>query len=158
MKWKMKIEQLLGNEELLKLSKTAFLCSRKIPARTVLKCYDWALAQREAGNCVISGFHSQIEKDVLHYLLKGQQPIILVLARGLKDKLEPEFEKLIEQGRLLIITPLDKTTKRVTEQTAELRNKMMIELADSITVGYTSAGGKLEKLLKMTNKPIIKIT
>lgn len=154
----MKIEQLLGNEMLLELKKIAFLCSRKIPASAVLRCYDWAIAQREVGNCVISGFHSQIEKDVLHYLLKGQQPIILVLARGLKDKLEPEFEKLIEQGRLLIITPFDKTTKRVTEQTAELRNKMMIELADSITVGYTSAGGKLEKLLKMTNKPIIKIT
>lgn len=158
MKGMIKIQDYDGNYELLKLHKTAFLCSRKVPASVILKCYDWAIEQREKGNCVISGFHSQIEKDVLHYLLKGQQPIILVLARGLKDKLEPEFEKLIEQGRLLIITPFDKTTKRVTEQTAELRNKMMIELADSITVGYTSAGGKLEKLFKMTNKPIIKIT
>jgi hypothetical protein len=52
----MKIEQLLGNEELLKLPKTAFLCSRKILASTVLKCYDWAIEQREKGNCVISGF------------------------------------------------------------------------------------------------------
>jgi hypothetical protein len=43
-----------------------------------------AIAQRESGNCVISGFHSQIEKDVLHYLLKGNQPIIVFLARGLK--------------------------------------------------------------------------
>ena len=73
----MKIEQLLGNEILLELKKTAFLCSRKIPASVVLKCYDWAIAQRESGNCVISGFHSQIEKDVFHYLLKGQQPIII---------------------------------------------------------------------------------
>ncbi|MDP3003673.1 MAG: hypothetical protein Q8N38_11160 [Bacteroidales bacterium] len=154
----MKIEQLLGNEELLKLQKTAFLCSRKIPASAVLKCYDWAISQRETGNCVISGFHSQIEKDVLHYLLKGQQPIILALARGLKEKLEPEFEKPLEQGRLLIISLFDKTTKRVTEQTAELRNKMMIELADTIIVGCASAGGQLEKLLAMTNKPINKIT
>jgi len=53
----MKIEQLLGNEKLLELEKTAFLCSRKIPASAVLKCYDWAVAQREAGNFVISGFH-----------------------------------------------------------------------------------------------------
>lgn len=154
----MKIEQLLGNELLLELKKIAFLCSRKIPASAVLRCYDWAIAQREAGNCVISGFHSQIEKDVLHYLLKGQQPIILVLARGLKDKLEPELQKPIHEGRILIITPFDKSTKRVTEQTAELRNKMMIELADNITVGYASAGGQLEKLLTMINKPINKIT
>ncbi|MBU0489289.1 MAG: DNA-binding protein [Bacteroidetes bacterium] len=153
----MKIEQLIGNETLLELRKTAFFCSRKIPASAVLKCYDWAVAQREAGNCIISGFHSQIEKDVLHYLLKGQQPIILALARGLKEKLEPEFEKPLEQGRLLIISPFDKSTKRVTEQTAEVRNKMMIELADSITIGYASEGGNLETLLTSTKKEIIRL-
>ena len=148
----------LGNTDLLQLSKTAFLCSRKIPADTVLKCYDWAIAQRQTGNCVISGFHSQIEKDVFHYLIKGKQPIIIALARGLKEKLEPELLKPIYEGRLLIITPFDKLTKRVTEQTAELRNKMMIELAENIAVGYASSGGHLEKLLYMTNKLIIKIT
>jgi hypothetical protein len=154
----MKIGQLLGNRELLKLPKTAFLCSRKIPASTVLKCYDWAIAQREAGNCVISGFHSQIEKDVFHYLLKGQQPIIIALARGLKDKLEPELQKPFDDGRLLIITQFEKSTKRVTELTAEIRNRMMVDLADSITVGYSSSGGQLEKLLSSVIKPVNRIT
>jgi hypothetical protein len=147
----------LGNKELMKLPKTAFLCSRKVPASVVLKCYDWAIEQREKGVCVISGFHSQIEKDVLHYLLKGKQPIILALARGLKEKLEPEFEKPLEQGRLLIITPFDKSIKRVTEQTAATRNKLMIDLADQITIGYASPGGQLEELLKGTEKSVTKI-
>ncbi len=143
----MMIKESLGNTDLLKLPKTAFLCSRQVPASVVLKCYDWAIEQREKGVCVISGFHSQIEKDVLHYLIKGKQPIIVALARGMKEKLEPEFEKHLEQGRLLIISPFDKRTKRVTELTAETRNKLMIDLADTITVGYTSAGGQLEKLV-----------
>ena len=142
----------LGNTELLKLNKTAFLCSRKIPAGAVLKCYDWAIEQREKGNCVISGFHSQIEKDVLHYLLKGKQPIILALARGLKKNVEKEFQQPIEQGRLLIISPFSKEVKRVTEQTAATRNKMMIELANSITVGYASKEGSLEMLLRSIPK------
>lgn len=94
----------IGNLEHLKLPKTAFLCSRQMPASAVLKCYDWAIAQREAGNCIISGFHSQIEKDVLHYLLKGRQPIIVVLARGLKQKLEPEFKVPLEQGTRFVFT------------------------------------------------------
>jgi predicted Rossmann fold nucleotide-binding protein DprA/Smf involved in DNA uptake len=149
--------QTLGNTDLLKQPKTAFLCSRKVPASVVLKCYDWAIEQRDNGNCVISGFHSQIEKEVLHYLLKGKQPIILVLARGLKEKLEPEFEKPLEQGRLLIITPFDKSIKRVTEQTAETRNKLMTDLADQITIGYASPGGQLEELLKRIEKPLNKI-
>jgi predicted Rossmann fold nucleotide-binding protein DprA/Smf involved in DNA uptake len=146
-----------GNIELLKLPKTAFLCSRKVPASVVLKCYDWAIEQREKGNCIISGFHSQLEKDVFHYLLKGKQPIIIALARGLKEKLKPELQKPLDEGRLLIITPFEKTVKRVTEQTAATRNKLMIDLADSITVGYASAGGQLEELLKGIEKPIIKI-
>jgi predicted Rossmann fold nucleotide-binding protein DprA/Smf involved in DNA uptake len=144
----------IGNIELLKLPKTAFLCSRQVPASVVLKCYDWAIEQREKGICVISGFHSQIEKDVLHYLLKGNQPIIVALARGQKEKLEPEFEMPLAQGRLLIVSPFEKSIKRVSAQTAEIRNKLMLELADSITIGYTSAGGNLEKLLKETEKPL----
>lgn len=137
-----------GNIELLKIPKTAFLCSRKIPASVVLKCYDWAIAQREAGNCVISGFHSQLEKDVLHYLLKGKQPIIVAMARGLKQKLEPELQQAMDEGRLLLITPFDETVKRVTEKTAAIRNQMMIELADEAVVGFASEGGKLKKLLQ----------
>jgi hypothetical protein len=151
------IKESLGNTDLLKLPKTAFLCSRQVPASVVLKCYDWAIEQREQGNCVISGFHSQIEKDVLHYLFKGKQPIILALARGLKEKLEPEFEKPLEQGRLLIITPFDKSVKRVSSQNAQTRNQLMTDLADQITIGYVSPGGQIDLLLKVINKKINKI-
>ena len=153
----MEITDNIGNIELLKLQKTAFLCSRKVPASVVLKCYDWAIEQREKGNCIISGFHSQIEKDVLHYLLKGKQPIILALARGIKEKFKPEFQKPIDQKRLLVITAFDKSVKRVTEQTAQARNQLMLDLADNITVGFISKGGLLEELLKQTNKTINKI-
>ncbi|HAB51355.1 MAG TPA: DNA-binding protein [Ignavibacteriales bacterium] len=151
------VKDKIGNIELLKLQKTAFFCSRSIPASAVLKCYDWAIQQREAGNCVISGFHSQLEKDVFHYLLKGNQAIIIAVARGLKEKIEPDLIKPLEQGRILLISPFDKTVKRVTVQTAEIRNIMMIELADNITVGYASEGGKLESILKTTEKEIIRL-
>jgi predicted Rossmann fold nucleotide-binding protein DprA/Smf involved in DNA uptake len=139
---------LIGNKELLNLHKTAFLCSRKVPASVVLKCYDWAIKQREAGNCIISGFHSQIEKDVLHYLLKGNQPIIVVLARSLKDKTEPEFLIPLHEGRLLIISPFEKPVKRVTEKTAEIRNQFMIQISDKIAVGYAKEGGIIENLMQ----------
>ena len=147
------IKGYIGNKALLELNKTAFLCSRKVPASSVLKCYDWAIQQREEENCIISGFHSQIEKDVLHYLLKGKQPIIVVLARGLKQKIEPEFLEPIEKGRLLIITPFEEKVKRVTTETAKVRNQMMIELADNITIGFASEDGML---LKTINNSIIK--
>lgn len=150
----MAIKDYIGNFGLIKLEKTAFLCSRKVPAFVVLKSYDWAFARRNAGDCVMSGFHSQLEKDVLHYLLKGTQPIILVLARGLKDRLEPEFKKPLAEGRLLIITPFEKSVKKITAQTAQIRNQMMIDLADSINIGFASPGGLLSKLLAQIEKPV----
>lgn len=144
----------LGEKELLQLHKTAFLCSRKVPASVILKCFDWAIAQRDAGNCVISGFHSKIEKDVLHFLLKGTQPIILVLARGLKSKVEPEFRKPLQDGRLLIISPFEKDITKITQETASIRNQLMVELADTITVGYSQKGGLVEKCLLGIGKEI----
>lgn len=137
----------LGNTDILKLHKTAFLCSRKCPADIVLKSYDWAIEQREKAVCVISGFHSKIEKDVLHYLLKGEQPIILALARGFKKRLEPELIKALDNNRLLMITPFEEKAKRVTSETANLRNHLMAELADEIFIAYTSKGGNLESLV-----------
>lgn len=154
----MTIKAQLGNSDLLKLPKTAFLCSRQVPADTVLKCYDWAIANRDAGTCIISGFHSIIEKDVLHYLLKGQQPIIVALGRGLKEVMEPELKAPFDQGRILFITPFDSKVRRVTSETALRRNQMMIELADNIVVGYASKGGSLERLLLSTRKPIQYLT
>lgn len=148
------IKNLIGNEELLKLSKTAFLCSRKVPANVVLKCYDWAIEQREAGTCVISGFHSQLEKDVFHYLLKGKQPIIVALARGLKQKTETELQEAMNKGRLLIITPFEEKVKRVTEETSAIRNRLMIEIADEVVVGFASENGKLKSLLDNLDKRI----
>lgn len=148
----------LGNAELLLLPKTAFLCSRNIPAGVVLKCYDWAIDQREQGNCIISGFHSKIEKDVFHYLLAGTQPIIMSLARGMKEKLAPELRGAVDAGRLLLVTPFESSVKRVSTETAERRNRFMIELADKVVIGYASRGGILERLIvEAKNKTIFRI-
>ncbi len=138
----------LGNKEILKLHKTAFLCSRKYPSAIVLKAYDWATAQREAGNCVISGFHSQIEKDMFHFLLKGTQPIILALARGLPKRITPELSSNIEKGRLVLITPFTEGAVRITAHNAYKRNEMMVDIADRVVIGYATEDGSLAGLIK----------
>ncbi len=137
----------LGNKDILKLKKAAFLCSRKCPAEVVLKSYDWAKEQREQGNCIVCGNHSQIEKDVFGLLLKGSQPLILVLARSMKKKWEPEILKEVNKGRLLIISPFENIHPRITKETAEMRNRYMIEMADELKIAYTQKGGMLEKLI-----------
>ena len=42
------------------------------------------------GQCVISGFSSHLEREVLHFLMKGRQQIILVLARQMYNDMTAE--------------------------------------------------------------------
>jgi predicted Rossmann fold nucleotide-binding protein DprA/Smf involved in DNA uptake len=137
----------VGNSSLLEEKKKAFLCSRQVPASIVLKCYDWAIGCRNAGECIISGFHSQIEKDVLGYLLKGNQPIIVALARGLKKRVEPAFAQALEKNRLLVVTPFNSKVTRVTQETANKRNDFMAELADDNFVAFAQPNGNVHQLV-----------
>lgn len=136
-----------GDIKILEMQKIAFLCSQKCPAEIVLRSYDWAKEQRAQGNCIVCGNHSQIEKDVFEILLKGKQPLILVLARGMKTRWEPEIEKAVNKKRLLVISPFEKEIKRVTRETAKKRNEAIIEICQKIVVGYKSKNGQLENLL-----------
>ena len=152
------IQTSLGNTDILQTPLTAFLCSRQVPAAAVLRCYDWAIAQREAGITVISGFHSPLEQDVFRYLLKGRQPVVLALARGLKKQWEPALQKAYDDGRLLIISPFDEHVKRASTSNAIVRNALMIDLAEQIVIGYAKEGGFLERQLVGVSKLIKYLT
>jgi len=53
-------------QEIFEAAQNGFMQPEKVLHRPVLKiCYDWAIAQQRSGNCVISGFHSQLEKDAI---------------------------------------------------------------------------------------------
>lgn len=53
----------------------------------------------EEWHCVISGFSSHLEREVLHFLMKGRQPIIMVLARQMYHDIPPELQMLLEEKR-----------------------------------------------------------
>lgn len=126
----------LGNQGLLKLKKTAFLASSTISSETVLRCYDWATEMRNRGECVVSGFSSKLERDVLHFLLKGRQPIIIVLARRMYKVIPDELKEPLAQKRLLIIST--SSAVRQSKITAAARNKYICEIANEILfVGVT---------------------
>ncbi|MDO9154122.1 MAG: hypothetical protein Q7U47_10550 [Paludibacter sp.] len=136
----------IGNEDLLKLPKTAFLSSRNISPQSVMACYDWATKQRDARRCVISGFHSQLEKDVLHFLLKGAQPLILVLGRSLYKQIPEELINPLKEDRLLIVSVVSQTINRQSVNTALIRNKYIIDNADEVVFGSLDEGGNLYQL------------
>jgi len=108
----------LGNLDLLSKTKTAIFCSASCPGSAILTTYDQAARWRDAGRCIISGFHSQVEKECLRILLRGSQPVIICPARSLPKRVQPEWKQPLESGRLLILSGFDDPDRRVTTELA----------------------------------------
>ena len=135
----------LGNKAILEAHKTAFLCSRQVSSRAVLRCYDWATEMRDRGEVVVSGFQSKIEKDVLHFLLQGKQPVVMVIARQMYKDLPSSLQKHLDDGRLLIISTAP-TALRVGKIAAEQRNAYIAKIADNIVFGYIRPDSSLQNI------------
>lgn len=126
---------------------SAFLCSKEAPGATILKAFDQAAAWRDAGRCVISGFHSPLEQQCLDILLRGKQPIVMALARGLGAlRLPAAQRKALDEGRLTMVSPFPVTEKRVSADLARQRNRFAAALAGEVVFGFVAPGGSLALL------------
>ncbi len=140
---------------MLPINRIAIFASRTVSSGSVLRCYDWATEQKQLGRCVVSGFHSKLEKDVLHFLLKTKTPTILVLGRSPYKKLPKAFQQAVDEGLLQIISVSN--APRQTEDTSRKRNEHIISLADEIVFASLNEQSSLYPLYmkaKTTNKPI----
>jgi predicted Rossmann fold nucleotide-binding protein DprA/Smf involved in DNA uptake len=127
---------------------TAFLCSTKAPGGAILRCFDQAAAWRDKGQCVISGFHSPLEKQCLDILLRGNQPIVLAFARGIEVlRLPATLRTALDEGRLTIVSSFPAIEKRVIADLARQRNRFVAAMADEVVFGYVSPGGSLSRLV-----------
>ena len=81
---------------------------------------------------MVSGFHSQMEKEVLKILLRGKCGIIVILARGMYRQVLKCYEEALQQNRLLILSYEKDNVTRISEQTAHKRNKQVISPSDEM--------------------------
>src|SRR5690606_28081527 len=96
---------------------------------------------------VISGFHTQVERDVLRILLRGKAPVIYTLARAVEGARLPTALRMAEkEGRTLILSPFAASVKRTTSSTSEQRNRYILTQASSVLFDHASNGGKTEIL------------
>lgn len=137
--------KMIGNVALMELPKVAFLSSRRVAPAAVMRCYDWATSVRDGGQCIIGGFQSALEKDVLRFLLRGRAPVIMVLARKLWSKVPEELCGPLGEGRLLIVSPVPAV--RASAATAMSRNRWILEHCDEVVLGWLDPNGGLAKLV-----------
>ena len=137
----------IGPMDLLGMPKTAFFCSNRCPGDAILGAMDQAQKWRDQGRCIISGFHSPIEKECLKILLRGRQPIIICPARSLENmRIPKEWHQGIGAGRILLLSPFESSQRRPTTALSEQRNKLVAALADEVYFAHTTSGGKTERL------------
>ena len=143
----------IGRPDLLNLSKTAFFCSNRCPGNAILAAMDQAQEWREQGRCIISGFHSPIEKECLQILLRGVQPIIICPARSLERMRIPrQWQTGIEAGRILLLSPFSPSNHRISAKLSEYRNQVIAALADEVFFGHVTPGGRIDRLSKQIAK------
>ncbi len=139
----------LGNLDLLAAPKIALFCSAHCPGDAILRTYDQAARWRDTGRCVISGFHSPIERECLSILLRGKPPVIICPARNLeKLSISPGWKTPLNEGRLLILSCISSPHHRVTAELATRRNPFVAALADEVWFAHIAPGGQTEQLAK----------
>lgn len=140
---------IVGSSASLSLPMTALLCSRETPGSTILRAFDQAARWRDQGQCVISGFHSPLERQCLDILLRGKQPVLMAPARGIGTlRLPVAQRKALDEGRLTIVSPFAASVKRVNGDLARQRNLFIAALADEVVFAFISPGGSLDQLWK----------
>lgn len=138
---------IIGAPTQLSSAMTAFLCSKETPGASILKAFDQAAAWRDSVRCVISGFHSPLEQQCLDILLRGKQPVVMALARGIGAlRLPAAQKKALDDGRLTIVSPFAATEKRVSADLARQRNRFVAALADEVVLAFITPGGSLSRL------------
>jgi predicted Rossmann fold nucleotide-binding protein DprA/Smf involved in DNA uptake len=148
----------IGNLDILNRQLLGFFCSVKCPGDLILRTYDLARALRDAGVPVVSGFHTPIEKDCLELLLRGDQPVVICLARSIQNmRLGKGLKANIESGRILVLSPFDGNFKRPTTRSSHFRNQFVAALSAVVFVAHAELEGKTEKFceaLLYSGKPL----
>jgi predicted Rossmann fold nucleotide-binding protein DprA/Smf involved in DNA uptake len=137
----------IGNLDILKTPLLGLFCSTRCPGNVILRTYDLALALRQAGVPMISGFHTPMEKECLDVFLRDTQPVVLCPARDIQRlRLPATWRKPLAAGRLLIISALAAAQRRTTAALAEYRNRFVATLAQTICVAHAAPGSRTERL------------
>lgn len=148
----------VGDLQLLARETTALFCSSQCPGAAILRTFDCMTQMRDAGQIVLGGFHSPMEQDCLRILLRGNQPIILVLARTLHNlHLAPDLVPAFQANRLLLLSPFGLQHKRVTASLAVRRNRFAATIATKALIAYAAPNSRtaaLAETIHATGKPV----
>jgi predicted Rossmann fold nucleotide-binding protein DprA/Smf involved in DNA uptake len=138
---------LYGPPELLRLPLLALFSSVSVPGQAVLATLDTARLLRDVGTPVIAGFQSPIERECFPFLLRGNQPLVIVPARGIQRMRVPRaWRPALRDQRLLVLSAARQGRCRVSADLAQERNRVVAALAERILVIHATPGGRVHRV------------
>lgn len=124
-----------GNLDILKLPSVGLLASRQANPACLLKAY--ALLDILAGLevCVLGGWHSALEMEMLSRICRGDAKIAVLPAKGLADYEPPDrVRDALANGDALVLTHCGPHVARVTREAALRRNRLLVALSGGLFV------------------------
>lgn len=142
-----------GNRALLDRPLTAYLASRGTDRRAG---GPGGKGGRGCPQCVISGFLSPMERQVLDVCLAKELPAVQVLARGLPQWFPAPVRRAMDAGRFLAITPFEVSVERFSAERAAWCNQYVLHRAQRVVIGQLAPAGMLDCLLAdlQDSKPV----
>ena len=139
----------LGDQSILSRSFLGLVCSVQCPGSVVIRTFDAIRELRDAGVVVAGGFHSPMEMECLEFLLRGEQPVVVVLAKGLQQsRLPGSWRKAVVARRLLVLSPFPDSVRRTTKVAAQARNEFVAGYATAVLIPHASPAGKAEAIAR----------
>lgn len=138
------VEQ-IGNAELLKRTKTLFLCSRRTPIEMYGQVFQWTDSLSEH-DCVVCFNSTEMEEEVLKALLVARIPTILFVMNRFTDVNNIQVEQALKENRMLIVV-LKRNESRGKGQTPRLRNEYVLSLCQYVVCGYVNKNGSVFSIL-----------
>ncbi|MDQ3636092.1 MAG: DNA-processing protein DprA [Acidobacteriota bacterium] len=137
----------IGDLSILKNETLGLISSRKCPGSVILQFFDMLGKWRSEEITLISGFHSPLEQEALKSLRQSRTKFIFCPARSIeKMRIKKDHQDLIEQKRLLILSPFPKEETRQTAKLANQRNKFVANIATRLLIIHASEKSQTEKL------------
>jgi hypothetical protein len=128
----------LGNQEILSGPVLGFYAPRRCNGNVILGCYDLARALRDENITVMSFFQSPVECEVLEFLARGAQPIVILLpataALAPRNSVE---QKLLDDGRVVFIRPKSERGRKRDE--GRMLGRLLAALSDALLVTHMDA-------------------
>lgn len=153
----------VGDASMLLCPMTVYLSSHREPEGVNALVYQWVSGLDAASCCVMVGNLTSGERYALRLLIERGVPVVLALASAIPAdlrelRLDAAAVAAFNVGRLVIVSPVtDPTVSDHTGKTSAARNRLMIDLAECIVVGFMAENGNLQRqLLGRHNVTVLK--